>query len=151
MDRKFGIVGGTGKIKEGRTPDLVDKVFQAFVRANEIRPERRFGKPAEYPFGGLHYNEEELRQTPDFQGFIDGYHQRVSRYQGAFGTALRAEKASPFAEEIDDLLEGIVKRAGEKSIENAAQLRAQIERVRPRTERERYEDQYTLGRSCAPR
>ena len=145
MDRKLMIVStGTGT-RAAPLSATLERTLRHFLKANSIPVQRHFGKPDEYLMNGCHYSKNEVLGTPDFAGFVDGYHQQAHRYQGPHGTPRHAEQPTQLTTIIDDL----IKRTKTSPDPGAADLLEMIARVRSETPQQKYERQYTLGYSCA--
>ena len=121
------------------------EIFRAFVRANDltVKPDFR-AKTKMYvgmPTGDM--TETEIRRTPDFVGFVDGYEGRDNRFQGPKGSVDAAERTSG----LDDLTATLMGRMAE-ALPQSSMIKQIGEHEWATNATDRYHRQHILGGSA---
>ncbi len=82
----------------------IDQVFQAFVHANGLAVNPDFAKMTKVYSGlGEGRTKQDLIDSIEFSGFVDGYEGRPHQYEGAVGTPQRIGEINPLDALVDSL------------------------------------------------
>ena len=122
----------------------LNEILIAFAEANYLERGADFIKrTVVYSwFDDSTKTEEQVRATPEFEGFLDGYQGHQSRYRRRIVTL---EREGHLIQDIVESAEALVAAIGAQNVELSASVRKVTEEVRGFSSREGYTLQYRLG------